>query len=566
MALVLLGLSTAVDLALARMGRQAGEARESGRASFEAAIEAQRLNFHNVQVQQWLTDISATRGLDGLNDGFTKAEEHARAFREKIGKLRKLESADESALRELEAMSTAFEAYYVAAKEMAKGYIEGGPEKGNAMMADVDKRAEAMTERIVPFVDRHSLEGGGVLDGLTATAERTRRMVWWVSAGALVIALVLGTLLGRSIARPIRQAIGQFEGLAAGDLTCDVPAELRRRGDEIGDFARSMQAMIESLRGLIRDLGQGVQTLITSSSELSSVSVQTSDGMKAVSARVTSVAAAAEQSSANSESVAASIERTSSELTTMAGAAEQMSSTVAEIAANSEKARTTAEQASSQVQTVNGLMQRLGQVAEDIGKVTETINSISSQTNLLALNATIEAARAGTAGKGFAVVANEIKDLARQTTLATEDIRSKVAGVQESTRDAVTNIQGISRVIQEMGQMVGSIAAAIEEQATVTRDVAGNINQASGGVADANQRVAETTTVSKTIARDVAAVSASVGEIEEDSRNVQRHASQLSRLSDDLDSMVRRYRIDGETRGRDGAVTEEAHAPMSMAT
>ena len=136
--------------------------------------------------------------------------------------------------------------------------------------------------------------------------------------------------------------------------------------------------------------------------------------------------------------------------------------------------------------------------------MTETITNISAQTNLLALNATIEAARAGTAGKGFAVVANEIKELAKQTAEATEDIKARIAGIQNSTGTAITDIGQITTVIRDVGTIVTSIAAAIEEQATVTKDVAGNIAQASSGVREANERVSQTAEVSKSIARDIA--------------------------------------------------------------
>src|SRR5450755_3889605 len=127
-------------------------------------------------------------------------------------------------------------------------------------------------------------------------------------------------------------------------------------------------------------------------------------------------------------------------------------------------------------------MNQLGQAAREIGKVTETINEISSQTNLLALNATIEAARAGSAGKGFAVVANEIKLLAQQTASATEDIKVRIGGVQSSAADGIAEVERVSRIIHEVSDLVSSIAAAIEEQTTVTKDIARNIAHASNGV------------------------------------------------------------------------------------
>ena len=123
------------------------------------------------------------------------------------------------------------------------------------------------------------------------------------------------------------------------------------------------------------------------------------------------------------------------------------------------------------------------------GQVTETITDISAQTNLLALNATIEAARAGEAGKGFAVVANEIKELARQTATATQDIRAKIDAIRASTTTAINDIERIAEVIRNVNEIVPQMAAAIEEQSAVTKDVAENIAQATAGVADDPVRI-----------------------------------------------------------------------------
>jgi methyl-accepting chemotaxis protein len=147
----------------------------------------------------------------------------------------------------------------------------------------------------------------------------------------------------------------------------------------------------------------------------------------------------------------------------IASSAEQMASTINEIAENSERARgitsSAADQAKNSAERVSGL----GTAAQKISKVTETITEISEQTNLLALNATIEAARAGEAGKGFAVVANEIKELARQTAEATQEIKKKIAGIQDSTSVAIADIDKIPTVINDVNQLVSSIATAVEE-------------------------------------------------------------------------------------------------------
>ena len=197
----------------------------------------------------------------------------------------------------------------------------------------------------------------------------------------------------------------------------------------------------------------------------------------------------------------------------------------------------------SQAQAISSMMQQLGTAAREIGKVTETITDISSQTNLLALNATIEAARAGAAGKGFAVVANEIKELARQTATATEDIKAKISGVQNSTGSAMADIEKIVGVIEEVGAIVAGIAAAIEEQSTVTKDVAGNIAQASAGVKEANERINQTAGVSKSIAQDIAGVNAAMREISESGEQAQSSAQDLSQLAEQLKAMMAHFKM-----------------------
>jgi methyl-accepting chemotaxis protein len=262
-----------------------------------------------------------------------------------------------------------------------------------------------------------------------------------------------------------------------------------------------------------------------------------------MSEKANGVAVAAEEASAATLSVASGMEQSSASLTSVASATEEMSATVGDIASNTARARVTSEQATSKALVISEQMQKLGLAAQEIGQVTETITNISAQTNLLALNATIEAARAGAAGKGFAVVANEIKELARQTAEATEDIKKRIAGVQNWTGTAITDINEITAVIKEVGGIVSSIAAAIEEQAAVTRDVASNIAQASSGVRDANTHIAQTAEVSRSIARDIAGVNGDVVDIRRGGEQVQISAVELSQLAEQLKTQVSQFRM-----------------------
>jgi len=381
-------------------------------------------------------------------------------------------------------------------------------------------------------------------DAAAEGAAKQARLVLLLGAIlALALASFLGITITGSIVGALQTNVVHFQELARGDFTRDVPDVLSKRGDEMGDLGKAVKLMIESTRSLIRNISGGVQTVASSATELSAVSDQTTASVKAMTEKTATVAAAAEESSANTTSVAAGMEQASTNLATVASATEEMSATIGEIASNSEKARSISTEAGAQAASVSALMKQLGKAAQDIGKVTETITDISSQTNLLALNATIEAARAGAAGKGFAVVANEIKELAKQTAVATEDIKGKIGEVQNSTGSAIADIEKITAVIQQVGYLVSGIATAIEEQATVTRDVAGNIAQASAGVRDANERVAQTASVSRSMAQDIAGVDAAAGEIREGGAQVQSSAAELSKLAEQLKSLVGQFKI-----------------------
>jgi methyl-accepting chemotaxis protein len=368
----------------------------------------------------------------------------------------------------------------------------------------------------------------------------------WVLILALVglaMGIVVAVVMTRSVANPILRAVRWLERISEGDLTYNASQQMLARKDEMGDLARALQTMTESLRKLLGGIKGGVQTLTASATELSAVSKQTASGTASMSEKTHTVAAAAEEASANTMSIATGMEQSSSSLSSVASATEEMSATVGDISANTSKARNISERAVGQAQTITDQMQKLGKAAEEIGHVTETITNISAQTNLLALNATIEAARAGAAGKGFAVVANEIKELARQTAEATEDIKARIAGIQSSSGTAISDIGQITTVIKDVGTIVASIAAAIEEQATVTKDVAGNIAQASGGVREANHRVSQTAEVSKGIARDIAGVNAAVVDIRHGGENVEASAIELSRLAEQLGAQVSQFRM-----------------------
>jgi methyl-accepting chemotaxis protein len=361
----------------------------------------------------------------------------------------------------------------------------------------------------------------------------------WLTPMSLLVGF--GAFLAtKQIRGPLAEAVSVLQSVAKGDLRRDLQVT---NNDEIGDMAAAMRSMSASLRNMIGEIAGGVEVLASSSRKLSANSEEMAANSRHSSEKAHSVAAAAEEMSANVMSVASGMDAAVANFGNVTAATEQMTATIGEIAANSEKARRITAEATCQAAKVTEKMNRLGEAAREIGKVTEAINEISSQTNLLALNATIEAARAGSAGKGFAVVANEIKQLAHQTASATEDIKARIAGVQSSTADGIAGIEGVSRVIHEVSDLVSSIAAAIEEQSVVTKDIANNIANASNGVGDANARVSQSSQVSLEIASDIAVVDQAAGQIAGGSEEVQATVVELSKLAETLRETVSRFQV-----------------------
>jgi methyl-accepting chemotaxis protein len=267
---------------------------------------------------------------------------------------------------------------------------------------------------------------------------------------------------------------------------------------------------VTSMRRVELSMEQSAQTLASSSRELSAVSQQMASNAEETSAQANVAAAAAEQVSKN--------------IGTVASAAEQMGSSIKEIARNANDAARVATSAVKVAQTTNETVSKLGTSSAEIGNVIKVITSIAQQTNLLALNATIEAARAGEAGKGFAVVANEVKELAKQTAKATEDISRKIEAIQADTKGAVAAIIEIGKVINQINDYQTTIASAVEEQTATTGEITRNVVEAARGATE--------------IARNISGVADAARNTTEGASNTQASADELARVAASMQELV----------------------------
>jgi methyl-accepting chemotaxis protein len=447
-----------------------------------------------------------------------------------------IKTLPEGKLKELvgsEAYRTAQEWFRIAEEEFVPALERGDRKKAHEIRTTAMAKQYAAQEATVDAIVKVTNDMVAA-DEMAAgeTVESRRR--WMILAGIVAVGVLMGLAyaIARSILDPLYRTLAVLEGLAAKDLSQQVSVEA---ADEIGTMGTALNQAVTGIAHLIDSILKSAEQVAAASGELSATSEQ--------------ITANSEETTAQAQVVSDAGHQVNTNLQTLASGAEEMNSTIGEIAKNATEAARVAGEAVAAAEAANHTVSKLGDSSVEIEKVIEVITSIAQQTNLLALNATIEAARAGEAGKGFAVVANEVKELAKQTAKATEEIKQKISVIRENTGGAVAAITGIKGVIDKVSHISTAIATAVEEQSATTGEMTRNVAEAARGAGTISENI-------RGVAEAAQSTSTNVGE----SQTATEH---LAKMATQLRDLVGQFKVSsGSTTGHEGRLAKARAAAV----
>ncbi|MBR0030905.1 MAG: HAMP domain-containing protein [Treponema sp.] len=451
-------------------------------------LKAKDLQLHVIQVQQWLTDISATRGAEGYDDGYDEAAEHAKAFKSIVEDFKNFyRSHGESAkINELDDMSRAFDGYYEMGKNMAAAYIEYGPDEGNKFMEKFDPYAEQISEMVDSFVGNLSDMLVDSVSVISVQSDNLKKLSVAISVSAAILLIFLGFIISRKTVKPISQFTSILKDISEGEGDLTHRIEISSK-DEIGSMADYFNKTFDKIRVLVSTvqaqsskLSEVGETLSSNMTETSAAINQISANIKSIKGQTINQTASVTETTSTMEQISFGINRLNELITEQSSNINQstsvinslihnMEATTKTLVHNTENINRLAENSASGKTVLDKITKAIQEVYEEsrgLMEISNVIQNIAGETNLLAMNAAIEAAHAGDTGKGFAVVADEVRKLAESSAKQTKTI----GGALKKITDSIVVVTKFSAEVVEKFTLIEDEVNTVSKQEQSIRD------------------------------------------------------------------------------------------------
>jgi methyl-accepting chemotaxis protein len=493
------------------------------------ALLAEDMDKDIVQVQQYLSDVSATRGLDGLDDGFKAAKKNHDDFLTDIERFEQQFSKNKNTagLEKIIALKASFEAFYQAGVQMAHGYVDGGPAVGNKMMGGFDKASEELQNALQPFIKSQLDDMNLALDAANGHSTNVRSAVLITGIALILITIFVAGLTARSITGPLSQmqaTISEVEKNSDFTLKVNVHSS-----DEVGQTAQTFNHLMAAVSDIIRQTRTSVEGIAEASHNLSQTTKQVTEGSIQQSEATTAAAASAEEiSSTMSNMSSRTMESESLANSSREETRQALSITNETMSGMGRTAQAIKESASN--------VARLSKNSEEISGIITVIKEIADQTNLLALNAAIEAARAGEQGRGFAVVADEVRKLAERTGRSTGEIGELINTIQSEIELTVETMRAADEQVTRSVETARQACNALEKIGTGGEQINERIKEISISIKESDVAIQDIAQQMERVAQMTGGNSAAA----ETSGNTAKHLDELARK---LRMAVEKYKV-----------------------